>query len=89
MESNNKVAQKEHRTPDRTIQFWVSICLVIFGSALVLAGFIVPPVGEISSSVLGAYGEILTLFGAISGIDYRYKGLINKLTNTNQTKCEE
>lgn len=43
------------------------------GAGLLIAGFIVAPVGEIDSSVLVAFGETLTFAGALFGIDYRYR----------------
>ena len=50
-----------------------AVALIIIGSLLLIAGFIVPPRGEIHSSVLIAFGEIMTFAGALFGIDYRYK----------------
>jgi hypothetical protein len=47
--------------------------MIIIGCALLIAGFIVPPLGVIDSSVLIAFGEILTFVGALFGIDYHYK----------------
>lgn len=38
------------------------------GFALLIAGFIVPPVGEISNSVLMAFAQILVFVGSIFGI---------------------
>ena len=54
-------------------QLIVSALLIIVGCGLLIAGFCVPPVGIIDSSVLIAFGEILTFVGAIFGIDYSYK----------------
>ena len=44
-----------------------------FGSALLIAGFVIPPMGEIHHSVLIAFGEILTFSGSLIGIDYKYR----------------
>lgn len=54
-------------------QLITSAVLIIVGCGLLIAGFCVPPVGVIDSSVLIAFGEILTFVGAIFGIDYSYK----------------
>ena len=54
-------------------QLIVSALLIIVGCGLLIAGFCVSPVGIIDSSVLIAFGEILTFVGAIFGIDYSYK----------------
>lgn len=43
------------------------------GCGLLIAGFIVAPLGEIHQSVLIGFGECLTFAGALLGIDYRYK----------------
>lgn len=52
-------------------QLLSAVLLIIVGSALLIAGFIVPPMGVIDNSVLIAFGEILTFVGALFGIDYR------------------
>lgn len=56
-----------------TIQLAASIFLIVVGCALLVAGFIVAPQGEIHHSVLIAFGEIMTFAGALMGIDYHYK----------------
>lgn len=45
----------------------------IAGCILLGCGFMFPPKGEIHSSVLVAFGEILTFAGALFGIDYHYR----------------
>lgn len=56
----------------------IAVILTIVGSGLLIAGFIVPPVGVIDSSVLVAFGETSTFVAAILGIDYNYKYQIYK-----------
>lgn len=56
-----------------TLQLISAIVLIIVGCGLLIAGFIMPPPGEIHNSVLIAFGEILTFAGALFGIDYHYK----------------
>ena len=56
----------------------IAIILTIVGSGLLIAGFIVPPLGIIDSSVLVAFGETSTFIAAILGIDYNYKYQIYK-----------
>jgi hypothetical protein len=51
----------------------VAVILTIVGSGLLIAGFIVPPLGIIDSSVLVAFGETCTFVAALLGIDYNYK----------------
>lgn len=53
----------------RTIIIWVAaIVAFIVGVGLCIAGFLVPPTGVISGSVLTATGEFLSFFGAVFGI---------------------
>lgn len=56
----------------------VAVILTVVGSGLLIAGFIVPPVGAIDNSVLVAFGETSTFVAAILGIDYSYKYQIYK-----------
>ena len=51
----------------------VAVILTIVGSGLLIAGFIVPPLGIIDSSILVAFGETSTFVAAVLGIDYNYK----------------
>ncbi len=61
---------KNHKS---AIQLCSAIFLITVGCGLLIAGFILPPSGEIHNSVLVAFGEILTFAGALFGIDYHYK----------------
>ena len=54
-------------------QLIIACVLIIAGIGLLIAGFCVVPVGIIHSSVLVAFGEVLTFVGALFGIDYHYK----------------
>ncbi len=56
-----------------TAQFWLAVCVVVAGVALIFMGFLVPPPGEIDNSVLVAYGETLTFAGSLIGVDYHYR----------------
>lgn len=56
-----------------TVQLICAVTLTALGCGLLICGFIAPPAGEIHSSVLIAFGEILTFVGALFGIDYHYK----------------
>jgi len=40
---------------------------------MLFTGLLLPPQGEISPSVLVAYGETLTFVGSVIGIDYNYR----------------
>lgn len=52
------------------VQMYCAVALCIFGMLLMGAGFVARPLGEISPSVLVAYGEVMTFAGALFGIDY-------------------
>lgn len=64
----------------------IAVILTIVGSGLLIAGFIVPPLGVIDSSVLVAFGETSTFVAAILGIDYNYKYQIYKNKSSNDIK---
>ncbi len=69
---NNK--KKKRKVSEKvTAQLVSAVVLVTLGCGLLVFGFIAPPVGEIHSSVLIAFGEILTFVGALFGVDYHYK----------------
>lgn len=56
---------KEKRTD---IQIWSAVIMLIFGIGLTIAGFIVPPVGVISDSVLWVLAQSLIYAGSALGI---------------------
>ena len=55
------------------IQLIIAVFTIIVGCGLLIAGFIVPPLGVIDSSVLIAFGEVCSFVGALLGIDYTYR----------------
>ena len=57
----------------KKLQLILSVALCTFGCMMLIAGFVIPPVGEIHHSVLIAFGEILTFSGSLVGIDYKYR----------------
>ena len=57
----------------KKIQLMTAIVMCTFGCALLVAGYVAPPVGEIHHSLLIAFGEILTFSGSLIGIDYKYR----------------
>lgn len=56
-----------------TLQLTTAVFLILVGVGLLIAAFVIKPPGEIHSSVLVAFGEILTFSGSLFGIDYHYK----------------
>ena len=51
-----------------TLAYIAAYVSLFIGFGLLIAGFIVPPVGEIDNSVLYAFGEILVFVGGIMGL---------------------
>ena len=62
-----------------TLQLLLGAFLVVVGVVLLFLGFYAPIVGEITNSVLVAYGEVSTFAGALIGVDYKYKFQVYKL----------
>ena len=50
------------------IQVATAVFMLIGGLALAVAGFIVPPLGQIHESVLGIFAECLIYAGSIFGV---------------------
>ena len=61
---------QEHKI---AFMFLLAGFLTLFGCALLLAGFIVEPMGEISHSVMISAGEVFTFAGSVLGINTTYK----------------
>lgn len=61
------------------IKLAMAVVIVMFGCAMITAGFCVPPLGVIDNSVLVAFGEILTFAGAVLGINYTYQFKVKQL----------
>ncbi|MBQ9143743.1 MAG: hypothetical protein IJX60_02215 [Paludibacteraceae bacterium] len=57
----------------KRLQLSLATALCIFGCAMLVAGLVSPPVGEIHHSLLIAFGEVLTFSGSLIGIDYKYR----------------
>lgn len=61
------------------LQLAAAVLLVLVGCGLLIAGFIVAPLGMIDGSVLTAFGESCTFAGALFGIDYTYRYKIKNI----------
>lgn len=59
--------------------------LLIFGMAMVIAGFIVPPSGEVHDSILWVFGQTLVFSGAVLGISLH----MDNSVKTIESKLEE
>ena len=62
----------------------LAVLLTVVGCGLLIAGFVVSPTGEIHSSALVAFGEIMTFVAALLGISQHCISVITKyLSNHN------
>jgi hypothetical protein len=71
------------------IIYTAAVIAFITGIGLCIAGFIVPPTGIISGSVLTALGEFLTFFGSIFGIGEYTKIQLRKLNSKGSENEDE
>lgn len=69
----------KYRNKTELIKLWLAVGLCVFGCIMLVAGFIVAPLGVISQSVLIAVGEIFTFSGTILGINYAYQSKVKYL----------
>lgn len=65
-------------------RFWLAVALLIAGVVLVFFGFFTPPVGQVHGSVLGFFGEVSCMAGALLGIDIAIDNRINKRLNNDK-----
>lgn len=65
----------------KTAELVASLVLMAFGIVLLCIGLWCPPIGQIHSSVLVAFGEVGTFSAALLGIDYHYRSIIEKSNN--------
>lgn len=56
-----------------SLQIWSALAMLAFGAGLSIAGFCVPPLGEISDSVLLVLAQCFIYAGSALGLDYYVK----------------
>lgn len=72
--------EKGKKNTWRTIITWIAaVAAFVIGMVLAVAGFMVPPTGVISGSVLTLVGETMTFFGSIFGVSEYTKIQLAKL----------
>lgn len=64
-----------------SIQIWSAVGMLVAGVSLSVAGFIVPPTGEIHESVLWFFAQCLLYAGGIFGIGLYVNGKFNHLAD--------
>lgn len=78
------------RESKKDIIVWAAaIIAFLTGIGLCIAGFVVPPTGVISGSVLTATGEFLTFFGSVFGIGEFTRIKIKQIENIGGNRSEE
>ena len=77
-------------TKVKTIIVYIAACVAFSaGIGLCIAGFCVPPEGEISGSVLTATGEFLTFFASVFGIGEYTRIQIEKIKKGESDDTEQ
>lgn len=61
------------------LQYYSAIAMLICGVALTIAGFIVPPIGEISDSVLWFAAKTMLYAGSVFGVNVYVKDKFNSI----------
>lgn len=78
------------RNKKLSLQLFSAVLLIVIGCGLLVAGFIVSPLGIIHPSVLTAFGEACTFGGSLFGIEYAYKYKSKKLSDHEEsTECDK
>jgi len=57
----------------QNFQLILAVMMCTAGIVIILLCIYIDPKGEIHSSILVAFGEILTFSGSLIGIDYHYR----------------
>lgn len=70
-------------------RFWLGAILMVAGVAMLFIALFIPPKGEISGTVLGAFGEIATISGAILGLDSYVSLKVRKMMKESEDKKEQ
>lgn len=60
-----------------TLGYWTAALAFLFAFALTIAGFIVPPLGEVHESILWILAQALLYVGSIVGITTHYNAELN------------
>ena len=76
---------KERRTD---FQVWSAVAMLFAGVALSVAGFIAPPYGEISDSVLYFFAQCLIYAGSIFGVSIYVQTKFAELKDALQPKSK-
>ena len=78
MKEEERISWKDLNYKEK-LSFVLCIIAFVLGFILSIAGFCVPPTGEISGSLLTWFGMILTFVGSILGISTHYSVELEKI----------
>ena len=78
MKDEERISWKDLNYKEK-LSFVLCIVAFTFGFILSVAGFCVPPTGEISGSLLTWFGMTLTFAGSILGISTHYSVELEKI----------
>lgn len=76
----------EKKKKEDTLQLILAALLSVAGFVLLMCGFWAPPKGEIHSTVLMAYGEVMTFVGALLGMDYNYRKYLPRKSDSKRAE---
>ena len=71
------------------IQVMSAIGMLVAGFVLAVAGFVVPPLGEIHDSVLGIFAECLIYSGSIFGVTIYIQSKYSEIRSYVEQKVDE
>ena len=81
---------REHRV---NIQYISAVGMLISGVALSVAGFVVPPLGEIYDSVLWFAAQTMIYAGSVFGVSVyvndKFRSITDKLNKDNDTESKK
>ncbi|MGM9656837.1 MAG: hypothetical protein ACI3ZA_06695 [Alloprevotella sp.] len=81
---------REHRV---NIQYISAVGMLISGVALSVAGFVVPPLGEISDSVLWFAAQTMIYAGSVFGVSVyvndKFRSITDKLNKDNDAESKK
>lgn len=71
------------------ITVWSAVCMLAFGVLITAAGFVVPPLGIISDSVLWVLGQCLLYSGSVFGVAMYIKNKISGMEGQLELRVRE
>ena len=87
--SSNSILIIMTKETKENIQITSAIAMLIGGFLLAVAGFVVPPTGQIHESVLGIFAECLIYAGSIFGVTIYIQSKYSELRSYLDNKLKE